>query len=59
MRHITQQSFERMHLQAGQRVLDVGCGTGADALAMARAVGAGGVVHAVDYDAAMIAQAWQ
>ena len=56
MRHA---SFERMHLQAGQRVLDVGCGTGADTLAMAQFVGAAGVVHGVDYDAAMIARAWQ
>lgn len=54
-----QKSFERMQLQPGQRVLDVGCGSGADTLALARVVGAGGVVHGVDYDAAMIAQAWQ
>jgi SAM-dependent methyltransferase len=54
-----QASFERMHLQPGHRVLDVGCGTGATTLAMAHAVGEGGVVHGVDYDATMIAHAWQ
>ena len=59
MLHIQQQSLDRMHLQAGQCVLDVGCGAGADTLAMARAVGTSGVVHGVDYDVAMIAQAWQ
>ncbi len=59
MAHSKQQSFERMHLQAGQRILDVGCGTGDDTLALATWVGAQGTVHGVDYDAAMIALAWQ
>lgn len=54
---IRQKSFERMQLQPGDHVLDVGCGTGADTLAMARLVGAGGTVAGVDYDSAMIAQA--
>ncbi len=54
---LRQKSFERMHVQAGQCVLDVGCGTGADALALAHRVGDGGSVHGVDYDGAMIAQA--
>ena len=57
MRRILQQSYERMHLAPGQRVLDVGCGAGADTLAMARVIGASGIVHGVDYDAAMILQA--
>jgi len=57
MRHILQQSCERMHLAPGQQVLDVRCGAGADTLAMARVIGASGIVHGVDYDAAMILQA--
>ena len=59
MLRILQQSIERMHLQAGQRALDVGCGSGADTLTMAQLVGARGIVRGVDYDAAMIARAWQ
>ena len=54
---LRQKSYERMHLQAGQCVLDVGCGTGAETLALAHQVGDGGSVHGVDYDGAMIAQA--
>jgi len=54
---LRQKSFERMHLQAGQCVLDVGCGTGGDALALAHQVGDRGSVHGVDFDGAMIAQA--
>lgn len=57
MRRILQQSCERMHLAPGQQVLDVGCGAGADTLAMACVIGASGIVHGVDYDAAMILQA--
>lgn len=52
-------SVARMQLQAGQRALDVGCGNGDDTQALARIVGTLGVVFGVDYDAAMIAQAWQ
>ncbi len=57
MRRILQKSYAHMHLAPGQRVLDVGCGAGADTLAMARVIGASGIVQGVDYDAAMILQA--
>jgi SAM-dependent methyltransferase len=41
----------------GQRVLDVGCGTGTTALAAADAVGAGGAVVGVDISEPMLARA--
>lgn len=59
MLQIKQTSFDQMQLQPGQRALDVGCGTGSDTLALARIVGSDGLVHGVDYDAAMIAKARQ
>lgn len=45
---------ELLELGAGQRVLDVGCGTGDDVRAMAAQVGAGGLVVGVDNSQAMI-----
>ncbi len=45
---------ELLRLRAGDRVLDVGCGTGHDALALAERVGPRGSVVAVDSSAAMI-----
>jgi SAM-dependent methyltransferase len=44
-------------LAPGHHVLDVGCGTGDDALAIAGIVGPGGQVTGVDNDPAMIAEA--
>lgn len=50
-------STDAMALQPGQRALDVGCGTGSSALALADVVGGMGVVHGVDYDLTMVAEA--
>lgn len=47
----------RADLQAGQRVLDVGCGTGASTVAAARRVGPHGAVLGVDVSEVMLAQA--
>lgn len=42
---------------AGQRVLEIGCGTGSLALAAAAAVGEGGQVHGIDASPSMIERA--
>ena len=54
-----QHSFALLDLRPGQRVLEVGCGTGADAQAMAQRVSPGGRVIAVDGSRNMIAVAQQ
>jgi ubiquinone/menaquinone biosynthesis C-methylase UbiE len=52
-------SFALLDLQPGQHVLDVGCGTGEDAQAMAQRVAPGGRVFAVDGSQHMIETARQ
>ncbi len=52
-------TLEALELRAGQQVLDVGCGAGEDALALARCVGATGLACGVDCDARLLAQAWR
>ena len=46
--------FEHAAIKAGERVLDVGCGTGATVLAAADAVGPGGAVLGIDLSHAML-----
>jgi ubiquinone/menaquinone biosynthesis C-methylase UbiE len=52
-----QKTFELLHLAIGASVLEVGCGTGSDAIALAQRVGHQGKVVAVDHSQAMLAQA--
>lgn len=48
------QSYDLLQIQPGQRILDVGCGTGDDVRAMAERVGATGRVIGLDSSATMI-----
>ena len=50
-------SYENMRARLGQRVLDVGCGTGIDTAALVRLVGDKGHVVGVDHDAEMVGEA--
>ena len=49
-----QKTFNCLHLSAGALVLEVGCGTGEDAIALAKLVGSTGKVTAVDRSQAMV-----
>jgi SAM-dependent methyltransferase len=51
--------MERAHLQPGERVLDVGCGSGPSTAAAATAVHPGGMVTGIDIAAPMISAARQ
>lgn len=50
-------TFEAMHLVAGASVLEVGCGTGDDAIALAQIVGPSGQVTAIDRSQTMLNEA--
>ena len=52
-------SHERMGVGEGDAVLDVGCGTGADTVALAERVGPSGRVVGMDHDAEMLERARQ
>lgn len=58
-RALREAMLERARISPGERVLDVGCGTGTLALAARRRVGAAGTVHGVDAAAEMVARAQQ
>src|SRR5215813_3044661 len=49
--------LDRAAVGRGERVIDVGCGCGASAIALARKVGPPGRVTAVDISAPMLARA--
>jgi ubiquinone/menaquinone biosynthesis C-methylase UbiE len=57
IQHIKRQSYELLGARGGQRLLDVGCGTGDDVRALAEMVGLSGRVTGVDASAVMIAEA--
>jgi ubiquinone/menaquinone biosynthesis C-methylase UbiE len=52
-------TYERLLIQSGYKVLDVGCGPGTDTIPLAQKVGSSGQIFGVDYDAKMIASAEQ
>jgi SAM-dependent methyltransferase len=52
-----QRAFALLGVRAGDRILDVGCGTGDDARALARLVGPTGQVVGVDNSGTMVAEA--
>src|SRR5215475_14386226 len=56
-RDYKQRAFVLLDVRSGDRILDVGCGAGDDARALARAVGPTGRVIGVDNSATMVAEA--
>ena len=56
-RHLRQRMIRLARLDAGDTVLDVGCGTGTLAIAVKKSVGSAGAVFGVDASPAMVARA--
>ena len=54
---ILRATLERERLRQGERVVDIGCGAGASAIALAERVGPSGQVLGVDVSAPMLARA--
>lgn len=59
IRAVKEKSYAQMRIQPGHTLLDAGCGPGMDSVPLARQVGSGGRVYALDNDAAMLTQAAQ
>jgi ubiquinone/menaquinone biosynthesis C-methylase UbiE len=57
IREVARRTFELMEIQAGDAVLDVGCGTGVLLPALAEAVGTAGRVTGLDHSAAFLTRA--
>jgi ubiquinone/menaquinone biosynthesis C-methylase UbiE len=56
---LKQRTYECMRIKVGDKVLDVGCGSGIDTMALSQIVGSTGQVFGVDYDNGMIAESEQ
>ena len=54
---ILQATLERARLRQGERIVDIGCGTGASSIALAERAGPSGQVLGVDVSAPMLARA--
>jgi SAM-dependent methyltransferase len=54
---VNQESYRMLHIEEGNRVLELGCGPNTTASVFCSATGSDGLVVGVDYDAAMIQQA--
>lgn len=59
LNQLKRRTYARMHIQTGHKVLDVGCGSGIDTMALSQLVEVTGEVYGVDYDKAMITEAEQ
>jgi ubiquinone/menaquinone biosynthesis C-methylase UbiE len=57
IREVARRTFELMEIQAGDAVLDVGCGTGVLLPALAEAVGTAGRVTGLDHSSAFLGRA--
>lgn len=57
LEHVKRQTYQAMHITAGDTVLDLGCGPGTDTIPLAALVGSTGTVCGVDYDPKMIQEA--
>ena len=56
-RHLRRHAVQRLTLQRGDRVLEIGCGTGRNFPYLRAAVGPGGQIYGVDLSAGMLARA--
>jgi ubiquinone/menaquinone biosynthesis C-methylase UbiE len=54
---LKKRTYECMQIKAGDKVLDVGCGSGIDTVALSHFVGSTGQVLGVDYDNDMVTEA--